>query len=148
MVWFLANRSIAAEQITTTSSTSHAISEWVSLIQSTQGSSKKIKDVTELSSFFSQLDVAAINSIDSDAIDKIAALLEDDNDDIRRCAAQMLGRIGPHAKRAVPALEKALKPLIGTGVIIPATGNLASDIIVTISNITDQPPSDMKLPRK
>lgn len=43
------------------------------------------------------------------ALDKIVALLTDDDPLIRRTAAYAIERIGPAAKSAIPALEKAME---------------------------------------
>jgi hypothetical protein len=48
-----------------------------------------------------------VSAIDKATIDEIAGLLEDKSDAVRGRMAIALGNIGPAAKHAVPALEKA-----------------------------------------
>ena len=58
-----------------------------------------------LSDFCGRVDPAGF---DADTIDTIAAFLKDSDDVVRFWTAAALGRIGPDARRAIPALEKAL----------------------------------------
>ena len=50
-----------------------------------------------------------VSVITDQEIDLISSLLQDNNDVVRFNAARALGYIGPKARRAVPALETALK---------------------------------------
>jgi hypothetical protein len=69
----------------------------------------RMEQAQRLMGFLLQQDQSVVQSLDDEAIDDIAALLSDDDDGVRLWAAGALGLIGPRAKRAIPALERALK---------------------------------------
>lgn len=66
-----------------------------------------------------------VGKVSDKLIDDIANLLSDEVDAIKSYAATGLGSIGPKARRAIPALERALKlaqPATGSEIIGPSLG--------------------------
>lgn len=74
-------------------------------------------------------------------IDAIARLLRSRNDSIRAWAAAALGDIGPRARRAIPALEKALRevPMLYAGSIMKPELDSSAAIVPALERIRGEP---------
>ena len=100
----------------------------------------RIRLTEKLQGFIKDQDRLYFTAIDSRIIDDLAGLLSDQNDAVRYWAALALASIGPPAKRAVPALEAALKDIQSTTSKIPVGPDLTSEsaILGALAKINDQ----------
>jgi HEAT repeat protein len=106
----------------------------------TESRNKIREDVAKyLAAFVAQKKLEVEND-DGTTIDEIASLLGDRDDLVRYWAAMALQHIGPAARQAVPALQKALReiePEVGSGKLGPSASS-ASAIRKALHSITGE----------
>jgi hypothetical protein len=84
------------------------IARRVVLIQSASGASERIERAAQLAEYVASRGPLDVAYVEAPVVDDMAELLEDNVDMVRFYAAASLGFLGPAARRAIPALEKAL----------------------------------------
>jgi hypothetical protein len=85
------------------------IAERVAEVQSASDPSTRIDRAAHLAEYIASRGALDVASVEPPVVDDMAELLEDNTDLVRFYAAASLGFIGPSARRAIPALEKALE---------------------------------------
>jgi len=105
MVWSVANSSRVYSQSGEVDAMSVVAAE-VDKIRSEPSSATRTKYAQRLADEIRQNKLAVSDGAD---IDLLANLLTDRDDSVRYWIAMALGYLGPRARQAVPALEKALK---------------------------------------
>ena len=85
------------------------IAERVAQIQSAPDTSMRIDRAAHLAEYIASRGPLDVSNVEAPVVDDMAELLEDNTDLVRFYAAASLGFLGPSARRAVPALEKALE---------------------------------------
>ena len=85
------------------------IAERVAQIQSASDTGMRIDRAAHLAEYIASRGPLDVANVEAPVVDDMAALLEDNTDLVRFYAAASLGFLGPSARRAIPALEKALE---------------------------------------
>ena len=85
------------------------IAERVALIQSASDTSMRIDRAAHLAEYIASRGPLDVSNVEAPVVDDMAELLDDNIDLVRFYAAASLGFLGPSARRAVPALERALE---------------------------------------
>jgi hypothetical protein len=85
------------------------IAERVAEVQSAADPSTRIDRAANLAEYIASRGALDIADVEPPVVDDMAELLEDNTDLVRFYAAASLGFLGPSARRAIPALEKALE---------------------------------------
>ena len=107
------------------------IAERVAEVQSATDPSTRIDRAAHLAEYIASRGPLDVANVEPPIVDGMAELLEDNADLVRFYAAASLGFLGPSARRAIPALEKALEQREGERGIVsgqprvftsPATG--------------------------
>ena len=78
-------------------------------IQSASDTSIRIDRAAHLAEYIASRGPLDVASVEAPVVDEMAELLDDNADLVRFYAAASLGFLGPTARRAIPALEKALE---------------------------------------
>jgi HEAT repeat protein len=84
------------------------IAERVAQVQSAPDTSMRIDRAAHLAEYIASRGPLDVSNVEAPIVDDMAQLLEDNTDLVRFYAAASLGFLGPSARRAIPALEKAL----------------------------------------
>jgi len=84
------------------------IANRVALIEGAPDTDARIESAAHLAEYIASRGPVEISNIDPPVIDEMAELLNDGEDWVRFYVAASLGFLGPSARRAIPALEKAL----------------------------------------
>jgi HEAT repeat protein len=85
------------------------IAERVAQVQTASDTSMRIDRAAHLAEYIASRGPLAVAEVEAPIVDDMAELLEDNADLVRFYAAASLGFLGPSARRAIPALEKALE---------------------------------------
>jgi HEAT repeat protein len=85
------------------------IAERVALIQSASDPSMRIDRAAHLAEYIASRGPLDVAGVEAPVVDDMAELLDDNADLVRFYAAASLGFLGPSARRAIPALERALE---------------------------------------
>ena len=85
------------------------IAERVAEVQSATDPSTRIDRAAHLAEYIASRGPLDVANVEPPIVDGMAELLEDNADLVRFYAAASLGFLGPSARRAIPALEKALE---------------------------------------
>lgn len=85
------------------------IAERVAEVQSATDPSTRIDRAAHLAEYIASRGPLDVAHVEPPVVDDMAELLEDNADLVRFYAAASLGFLGPSARRAIPALEKALE---------------------------------------
>jgi HEAT repeat protein len=121
-----------------------AVDRLLGQIRSEPSGNARSEMAKDLAVFLTDLpDSVRAQAIDEGRIDAIASLLNDENDSVRFWAAGALGKIGPTATRAVPALKEAHAKIVATRrlegpVILGIDSSVA--IVVALERITGEEP--------
>ena len=94
---------VAAQSIDT------EIAERVASVQSATDPSMRIDRAAHLAEYIASRGPLGVADVEAPVVDDMAELLNDNADLVRFYAAASLGFLGPTARRAIPALEKALE---------------------------------------
>ena len=78
-------------------------------IQSASDTSSRIDRAAHLAEYIASRGPLDVANVEAPVVDEMAELLDDNADLVRFYAAASLGFLGPTARRAIPALEKALE---------------------------------------
>lgn len=78
-------------------------------IQSASDASIRIDRAAHLAEYIASRGPLDVANVEAPVVDEMAELLDDNADLVRFYAAASLGFLGPTARRAIPALEKALE---------------------------------------
>jgi hypothetical protein len=84
------------------------IAQRVAQIQRASDASMRIDRAAHLAEYIASRGPLDVSNVEAPVVDDMAQLLEDNTDLVRFYAAASLGFLGPSARRAIPALEKAL----------------------------------------
>ncbi len=84
------------------------IANRVAMIEAAPDTDARIESAAHLAEYIASRGPVEISNIDPPVIDDMAALLNDSDDWVRFYVAASLGFLGPSARRAIPALERAL----------------------------------------
>jgi len=84
------------------------IANRVAMIEAAPDTDARIESAAHLAEYIASRAPVEISNIDPPVIDDMAELLNDNDDWVRFYVAASLGFLGPSARRAIPALEKAL----------------------------------------
>jgi HEAT repeat protein len=126
------------------------IAERVAEVQSATDPSTRIDRAAHLAEYIASRGPLDVANVEPPIVDGMAELLEDNADLVRFYAAASLGFLGPSARRAIPALEKALEqreeergivsgqPRVFTS---PVSSLLAICIALTKIDLSRVPPS-------
>jgi hypothetical protein len=107
----------------------------IASIKNEHAHQNRIDEIAELLAKISKLNAAQIDLIDNKSLDEIADLLAADSETIRSYAARILGVMGGHAKREIPALKAADQLSSATpGKLLPSVG-ASADIRAAIKKI-------------
>ena len=85
------------------------IAERIAQVQSAPDTTMRIDRAAHLAEFIASRGPLEVSNVEPPVVDDMAELLEDNTDLVRFYAAASLGFLGPSARRAIPALEKALE---------------------------------------
>jgi HEAT repeat protein len=85
------------------------IAERLAEVQSATDPSTRIDRAAHLAEYIASRGPLDVANVEPPIVDGMAELLEDNADLVRFYAAASLGFLGPSARRAIPALEKALE---------------------------------------
>jgi HEAT repeat protein len=85
------------------------IAERVAGVQNATDPSTRIDRAANLAEYIASRGPLDVANVEAPVVDDMAELLEDNADLVRFYAAASLGFLGPSARRAIPALEKALE---------------------------------------
>jgi len=80
----------------------------IELIQSAPDTSMRIERAAHLAEYIASRTPLDVSGVEPPVVDDMAELLDDSDDLVRFYAAASLGFLGSSARRAIPALEKAL----------------------------------------
>jgi hypothetical protein len=94
---------VAAQSIDT------EIAERVASVQSATDPGMRIDRAAHLAEYIASRGPLDVADVEAPVVDDMAELLNDNADLVRFYAAASLGFLGPTARRAIPALEKALE---------------------------------------
>jgi len=100
------------------------IAERVAQIHSASDAGMRIDRAAHLAEFIASRGPLDVANIEAPVVDDMAELLEDNADLVRFYAAASLGFLGPSARRAIPALEKALERREGERGIVSGQPNV------------------------
>lgn len=139
LAWFSAMSASASSRPERQSDTVANIERLITQIQTEQSPRIRWDLAQQLSDLVRRADPADINT---DVIDHIAGLLSDRADFVRLWAAVALGNIGPPARRAIPALEKALSelPVLYSGAVMQPALDSSGAIVPALRKIRGEPP--------
>jgi hypothetical protein len=84
------------------------ISSRIAMVESAVDTSVRIDRAAHLAEYVASRRPLDLSSVEPPVVDEMAALLDDDVDLVRFYAAAALGFLGASARRAIPALERAL----------------------------------------
>ena len=114
---------VAAQSIDT------EIAERVASVQSATDPSTRIDRAAHLAEYIASRGPLDVADVEAPVVDDMAELLNDNADLVRFYAAASLGFLGPTARRAIPALEKALERREGERGIVAGQPNVFTSAV-------------------
>jgi HEAT repeat protein len=111
------------------------ISERVAQIQSASDPSMRIDRAAHLAEYIASRGPLDVANVEAPVVDDMAGLLEDNADLVRFYAAASLGFLGPSARRAIPALEKALERREGERGIVSGQPRVFTSAVSSVQAI-------------
>ena len=119
----LSASALAAQSIDT------EIAERVASVQGATDPSTRIDRAAHLAEYIASRGPLDVADVEAPVVDDMAELLNDNADLVRFYAAASLGFLGPTARRAIPALEKALERREGERGIVAGQPNVFTSAV-------------------
>jgi HEAT repeat protein len=111
------------------------IAKRIALVESTADTTTRIDRAAHLAEYIASRNTLDVSDVEPPIVDRMAELLDDDADLVRFYAAASLGFLGASARRAIPALERALARLEAERVLLFGQPGIFSGAVSSVQAI-------------